>query len=137
LFGAETYTRRDMETDTDPDLNSLAARVLALRNWRYMPRVASVVIDAKAANPETVRTMCLASPYVPTRIACQHYLNGVAVIDRTMIVVGVEHSITPSAWQARIALDDVTPFLETGPQPARWDETDIAEWDAATWARGL
>jgi hypothetical protein len=51
-----------------------------------------------------------------------------------MLVTGVEHSITPFGWEARISLDDALPFLVGGAHPAHWDETGVALWDFATWA---
>ena len=75
-----------------------------------------------------------ASPYGPARFAVKHYDDAGVVFDRVMLVVGVEHSITPDQWQARIALDDAAPFLLGGAQPALWDQVDVALWDAATWA---
>lgn len=134
LFGAETYTRRDLETDVDADIDWLAERILAGRSWRRMPRVAAVTVYARDGHPETVGTLCKASPYTPARFACRHIEGERVVIDRVMMVVGVEHALTPESWSARIALDDAEPFLVGGAQPALWDQEGVAEWDVATWA---
>jgi hypothetical protein len=134
LFGVETYTVRDLETDVDADIDWLGERILSARSWRHMPRVAAVSITAKHGHPETVDTLVKASPYGPARFAVKHYDGDRPVFDRVMLVVGVEHSITPDVWQARIALDDAAPFLLGGAQPALWDQVGVALWDAATWA---
>jgi hypothetical protein len=136
LFGVEPWTRRDNETDVQADMDWLGARILAARSWKGMPRVAAVTVTADARHPETVATLCAASPYTPARFRCQHVKpgSGDVLFNRIMFVAGVEHSLTPDQWQARIALDDAAPFLIGGAQPALWDQVDVALWDAATWA---
>jgi len=134
MFGVEPFERSDLETFEDSDLDFLGERVLTTRSWHYMPRVAAVTVTAKASAPETIATLAAASPYTPARFRCQHRIDGRTVFNRIMFVTGVEHSITPFGWEARIALDDAEPFLVGGTRPARWDQTDVAEWDAATWA---
>lgn len=134
LFGVETFRRSDLEPDLDSDLDWLGARILATRSWQYMPRVAAVTVTAKRDHPETVETLCAASPYDPARFRCQHREGNRVVFNRIMMVTGVQHSISPEQWQGRIALDDATPYLVGGTQPAHWDEVDVALWDVATWA---
>jgi hypothetical protein len=134
MFGVETYTARDLETDVDADLDWLAERILTTRSWRYMPRVAAVTITAKAGHPETVDVLAKASPYGPARFAVKHYDGARPIFDRVMLVVGVEHALTPDGWHARIALDDAAPFLIGGAQPACGTRTRKRSWDAATWA---
>jgi hypothetical protein len=134
LLGVEPFTNRNLETDTDADVTWLGERILAGRNWRRMPRVAAVTINAKGGHPETVGTLAAADPFTGARFRCQHHDGTRVIFNRIMMVVGVEHTLTPTAWSARIALDDAEPFLIGGPNPAHWDEAGVALWDAATWA---
>lgn len=134
MFGVETLTRNDLDTNADADLDWMAERILTTRSWKFMPRISAVTVTAKAGQPETIHTLAKASPFSPSRFRCQHRIDNRTIFNRLMMVVGVEHSITPEMWTARIALDDAEPFLVAGAQPARWDETGVAEWDFATWA---
>jgi hypothetical protein len=134
MFGVETFTRNDLWTQANADLDWLGERILTTRSWKYMPRVVAVTVTGKATAPETVHTLINASPFTPARFRCRHRIDGRTVFDRMMMVTGVEHAITPHGWEARIQLDDAAPFLVGGAQPARWDETDIALWDTTTWA---
>jgi hypothetical protein len=134
MFGVETFERTDLETQNTADLDWLGERILTTRSWKYMPRVAAVTVTAKASAPETLGTLVKASPYTPARFNCQHRIDDRIVFERVMLVTGVEHSITPAGWEARIALDDAAPFLVGGTHPALWDETGVALWDTATWA---
>jgi hypothetical protein len=134
MFGLEPYERTDLETSTTADLDWLGNRILTNRSWKYMPRVNAVTVTARASAPDTVAALANASPYAPARFVCRHRIDDRTVFERVMLVTGVEHSITPTSWEARIALDDAEPFLATGTHPARWDETGVALWDTATWA---
>jgi hypothetical protein len=137
MFGVESFKRTDLETQNLSDLDFLAERILTTRSWVYMPRVIAVTVTAKASAPQTYTTLSAASPYLPARFKCQHRVDGRDVFDRVMLVTGVEHSISPAGWEARISLDDALPYLVGGDHPARWDETDVALWDFATWARPI
>jgi hypothetical protein len=134
MFGVEPFERTDLDTLNNVDLDFLGERILTTRSWKHMPRVAAVTVTAKASAPETIGTLAAASPFTPARFRCQHRIDDRDVFDRVMFVTGVEHSITPYGWEARIALDDAAPFLVGGAHPARWDQTDVAVWDFATWA---
>jgi hypothetical protein len=134
MFGVEPFERTDLETLNDADLDWLGERILTNRSWKYMPRVNAVTVTAKASAPDTVAVLADASPFLPARYRCQHKIDDRVVFNRVMLVTGVEHSISPAGWEARIALDDAEPFLVGGAQPVRWDETDHALWDFATWA---
>jgi hypothetical protein len=134
MFGIEPYERTDLETSATADLDWLGNRILTNRSWKYMPRVNAVTVTAKASAPDTVDCLANASPIAPARFVCRHRIDARTVFERVMLVTGVEHSITPTSWEARIALDDAEPFLATGTHPARWDETGVALWDTATWA---
>jgi hypothetical protein len=134
MFGIEPFERTDLETLNNTDLDFLGERILTTRSWKHMPRVAAVTVTAKASAPQTIHTLASSSPFDPARFRCQHLIDGRVVFNRIMFVTGVAHSITPTGWEARISLDDAEPFLVGGALPARWDELDIAVWDAATWA---
>jgi hypothetical protein len=131
MFGIEPYERTDLETALTADLDWLGNRILTNRSWKYMPRVNAVTVTAKYSAPDTVDVLADASPYLPARFICRHRIDARTVFERTMLVTGVEHSITPTSWEARIALDDATPFLVGGEAPGRWD---TGLWDTATWA---
>jgi hypothetical protein len=134
MFGVEPFKRTDLETLNDADLDWFGERVLTNRSWKFMPRVNAVTVTAKTSAPDTISLLADASPFLPARYRCQHRIDGRVVFNRVMLVTGVEHSISPAGWESRIALDDAEPFLVGGAQPVHWDETDIAEWDSATWA---
>jgi hypothetical protein len=134
MFGAETFIRNDLETQSNPDLDWLGLRILTTRSWQYMPRVAAVTITGTRSEPQTIQALLGASPYTAARFRCRHRIDTRTVFDRMMMVTAVEHAITPAGWEARISLDDAEPFLVGGAQPALWDLTDVALWDAATWA---
>ena len=134
MFGAETFLRNDLETQSNVDLDWLGQRILTVRSWKLMPRVAAVTVQAKGTAPASVELLASASPYTPARFRCQHRIDNRTVFNRVMLVTAVEHAITPTMWEARISLDDAEPFLVDGAQPALWDQTDVALWDAATWA---
>jgi hypothetical protein len=134
MFGVEPFQRDDLETVEDVDLDFLAERILTIRSWRFMPRVAAVTVTALGSHPETYGTLASASPFLPARFRCQHRVDDRIVFNRVMLVTGVAHTITPAGWEARISLDDAEPFLVGGAQPAHWDETGVALWDFTTWA---
>jgi hypothetical protein len=131
-FGVEPFERTDLETLNTTDLDWLGNRILTNRSWKYMPRVNAVTVTATSKAPDTVNVLAAASPLTPARFTCRHRIDGRTVFERQMLVTGVEHSITPTSWEARIALDDATPFLVTGVAPGRWDTTGSV-WDTATW----
>jgi hypothetical protein len=131
MFGVEPYERTDLETSATADLDWLGNRILTNRSWKYMPRVNAVTVTAKASDRDTVDVLADASPIAPARFVCRHKVDGRIVFERVMLVTGVEHSITPTSWEARIALDDAEPFLVGGVAPGRWD---TGLWDTATWA---
>jgi hypothetical protein len=135
-FGIEPFERTDLDTSLTADLDWLGERILTNRSWMYMPRVNAVTVTAKGAAPDTIDLLANASPFAPARFICRHKDPGDSrvVFNRVMMVVGVEHTITPLGWDARIALDEATPFLVEGVQPARWDQAGVALWDVATWA---
>ncbi len=127
LFGDETYERVDLETNLDAELINLRDRILAVRRFgveitradgsklfvHQMPRVAAVSIDA-ATDPKAVDLLATISPYTPSVIACRHRgVNGRIVIDRSMMLVGIEQTISPEGWSARLALDSAFPFQVT------------------------
>ena len=117
--------------------SSIAERIFEVRSWRYMPRIAAVTLDAATA-PDVVDVLVAADPYQPARFNCRHRGDdGRDVFARTMIVVGVEHSITPEGWTARIALDDAAPFLS--PSTARWSDgtAEPARWNNGTTPNAL
>jgi hypothetical protein len=134
LFGIEPWAVGDLETDVDAELNWLGARVLATRNWRFMPRINAVTLVAAGDRPEVARTMLQASPFLPARFRCQHRYGSRVVFNRVMMVTGVRFNITPQEWVTRLSLDDATPYLVGGTTPAHWDEAGVALWDTATWS---
>jgi hypothetical protein len=135
-FGVEPFSRTDLGTVSTADLDWLGERILINRSWMFMPRVNAVQVTAKGTALDTIDLLANASPFAPARFICrhQHPADSRIVFNRVMMVVGVEHTITPLGWDARIALAEATPFLVEGVQPARWDQTGVALWDVATWA---
>lgn len=142
-FGVETFERTDLETNLDADLGIIADRVLEVRSPDHMPRIAAVNLDA-ATGRNVVEVLTAANPYAPARFYCRHQGDdGRIVFNRTMMVVGVEHSLTPETWTARVALDDAKPFMVTS--TARWSNgVDVtAHWQnpavpdvvRSTWSR--
>lgn len=125
LYGEEPFERTDLETNLTSDLIQLRDRVLEVRNVSHMPRIAAVTLDA-AADDYALNVMAVASPYKPSFIRCRHRgLNGRDVFNSVMIVVGVEHNLTPESWQARVALDNAKPF-QVGAHAGRWSDGTAA-----------
>jgi hypothetical protein len=129
MFGVETFERTDLETVQTSDLVVAADRTLAVRSYRYMPRVAAVTLNA-ATDPGVIDAIMAADPYLPARFVCRHEANnGRHPINRTMLVTGVEHTIRPDEWETRIALDEAAPF--TLAKAASWSNgvDNTARWN--------
>jgi hypothetical protein len=121
LYGEETFEATDLETNLDSDIGILRDRVLEVRNVKYMPRIGAVTLDA-AANDESVDVMAVATPYKPSFIRCRHKgVGGRDVFNGVYMVVGVEHSLSPDGWTARLALDNAKPF-QVGANDGRWSD---------------
>lgn len=137
MFGVETFERIDLETLLTVDLNTAADRTMAVRSYRYMPRVVAVTLNA-ATGPGVIDAIMAADPYLPARFICRHEAeNGRHPINRTMLVVGVEHHIGPDDWTTRIALDDAAPF--TLAKSAQWSDgtANTARWNNRTTPNAL
>jgi hypothetical protein len=121
LYGEETFERTDLETRLDADIVILRDRILDVRSPDYMPRIAGVTLDA-ATDPAVVDVLARVSPFKPSIVFCKHQgVDGRIVFNKAMMVVGVEHTITPEGWQARLALDNAKPF-QVGAQDGRWSD---------------
>jgi hypothetical protein len=121
-YGEETFERTDLETYLDSDIGILRDRILDVRSPDHMPRIAAVTLDA-GADPKAVDVLAVVSPFKPSVLRCRHRgVDGRKVFDRKMMVVGVEHSLTPDGgWSARVALDDAAPF-QIGDHDGRWSD---------------
>ena len=137
LYGLETWERTDLLPVDNFELNRIASRVLNVRSPKHMPRIAAVTLDASTGAGEVAELLATASPFTPSRYRVRHYgTGGRLVFDRTMLVTGVRHTISPrDGWTARLALDDALPF-RTVANPARWSDaatkwSDVAQWTNA------
>lgn len=125
LYGEETFERTDLETNLDSDLAILRDRILDVRNVSHMPRIAAVTLDASTSD-EALDVMAKVSPYKPSFVRCRHKGDGGRVVfNNMMMVVGVEHTLTPDGWQARVALDNAKPF-QIGANDGRWSDGTTA-----------
>ena len=134
-FGVETYERTDVIPTLTFEVTRIASRVLAARSYEVMPRIAAVTLDASSGHGEVAALLSTCSAFTPTRLRCRHRAaDGRLVFDRTMLVVGVEHTISPrEGWTARIALDDATPYQQVA-NPARWSDAATRWSDDDQWA---
>jgi hypothetical protein len=120
LFGVETFERTDLETVFAADLALLADRIKEVRSYQHMPRISAVHVDA-GADESAVDLLAVVTPFKPSVIDCRHRgTDGRIVIDKRMMVVGIEHLLSPEGWSARIALDNVKPFLIEA-ENGRWN----------------
>lgn len=118
-YGIETF-RFEAATLNDNDLIPLAQRTLKARNFSEAPRIAACTLDA--ATPGAIELLVDASPFKPSLYTCTHTDAGRLRFNRTMYLTGIEHTITPAAWTARLALDDATPYLAGS--DARYDSSN-------------
>jgi hypothetical protein len=137
LYGEETFERTDLETRLDADIVTLRDRILEVRSPTHMPRIAAVTLDA-GTDPAVVDVLAAVSPFKPSIVYCKHRgTNGRTVINKAMMVVGVEHTLTPEGWSARLSLDNAKPF-QVGANDGRWsDGTAVtAQWQPTEPAVG-
>jgi hypothetical protein len=116
-YRIETFTMTGLETAEDAELDNLAARILRVRSFDLAPRIAACTVDA--ARPGVVALLKAASPFRPSRYVCALVVDGRAVFTRNLYLTGIEHTITPARWTARLALDDATPWMV--PAESRYD----------------
>ena len=139
LYGFEPWSRTDLLPVSNFEMSRIASRVLSARSPATMPRIAAVTLDAATGDGDVSALIAAASPFTPTRLRCRHRspLNGRIVFDRTMMVVGVIHTISPSdGWTCRLALDDAAPYRNVD-NPARWSDPE-ARWSTDDqWALSL
>lgn len=129
--GVETYTMTDLETVDATVRQLLAQRVLRVRNFNLAPRIAAVTLDA--ARPGVAALLAAADPYRPSLYSCGHVTrDGRAVFARTMVLTGIEHTISAGSWTARLQLDDAAPWTTTS--DARYD---AAHYDADYYAKAV
>ena len=107
-FGIETFNL-EVSTLNDGDLIPLAQRTLKARNFAAAPRIVACSLDA--ARPGVIELLVDASPFKPSLYNCTHEEAGRLRFNRTMFLTGIEHTITPTAWTARLALDDAGPYM--------------------------
>lgn len=130
-FGAEPFALSDLQTESTTELSNLAARILRARNFALAPRVGAVSLDAATGGGQAIDLMARADPRDPTLVLCRHKgEDGRMVINRQCLVTGMRHRITPSGWEARLQLDDASPW-RIGAGVGQWD---VDDWDAADWA---
>lgn len=141
IIGVETYERTDLETQTTTDLDAIGSRLLATRSYKRMPRVSAVEIDAGANPIDGAELLANASPFKPSRYSCAHTSGDRVVFNRLMMLIGIEHTITPQNWTARLALDDVSPYqIKEG---GRWGldqsdpDADVGRWEETVWSRAV
>ena len=129
IYGVELYERTLLCTTGDR-LNELARRQLRLRHPNQFPRVEAVLLDAATAD-EALDLMTMANWMIPSKYRCQLRRAGTYVFNRSYLVTGIQHTMSPERWTCRLALDIASAFAETG---ARWDE---AHWGTPgdTWGR--
>jgi hypothetical protein len=130
-FGVETYTMTDLETVDAATRTLLAQRVLRVRNFNLAPRIAACTLDA--AQPGVADLLAAADPFAPSLYSCGHVTrDGRAVFARSMLLTGIEHTITAGSWLARLALDDAAPWATTA--ETRYD---TARYDVDYYAKAV
>jgi hypothetical protein len=122
LYGVEPFERSDLLPISNEEMSRIATRVLSARSPDVMPRIASVTLNASTGSGEVAQLLASCSAFTPSRLRCRHRAaDGRLVFDRTMLVVGIRHTISPAAgWTARITLDDALPYQQGN--PARWSD---------------
>jgi hypothetical protein len=141
LYGVDTtpFDMTDLDTQDTAELTQLGTRLLATRGYgtydptnpdarSYAPRIAGVTLDAATADniPELLAT---ADPRTPSRYVCRHWNNNRWEFQRTMFCTAISHTINPDGWQARLSLDDATPW-QIGASTGRW--TTTGRWGRTT-----
>jgi len=138
LYGYEPWERGDLLPADTFELSRVASRVRTARSPSTMPRVAAVILDAATGDGDVAPVMAAVSPFTPTRLRCRHRrATGELAFDRTMMVVGVTHTVSPvDGWTCRIALDDALPYRNVD-NPARWDDANTKWSSDDQWAMSL
>jgi hypothetical protein len=136
LFGNEPWERTDLLPISTFEMQRIASRVLNDRHPRTMPRIAAVTLNAATGDGEVAGLLATCSPFKPSRYRVRHrsQSDGRLVFDRTMLVVGIKHTLSPrDGWTARITLDDAMPYRNVD-NPARWSDTATKWSDDDMWA---
>lgn len=137
-YGVETWERTDLLPLDNFELSRIASRVLDTRSPDVMPRIAAVTLHASTGHGEVAALLASCSPFKPSRYRCRHRAaDGRLVFDRTMMVTGIRHTLSPTdGWSARLSLDDATPHRQVD-NPARWSDPN-ARWSTDDqWALSL
>ena len=129
-YGVETWNMTSQQTADNAELHLLADRALRVRNFDRAPRVAACTVDA--ARPGVVALLVAADPFKPSAYTCALVESGRQVFVRNMFLTGVEHTITPTKWTARLALDDAAPWI-VSPET----RYDTAHYDTDRYSYGL
>jgi hypothetical protein len=127
VYGVEMYERSLLCT-TGQRVNELANRQLRLRSPVHFPRVQAVLLDAATA-VEALDLMASATFTRPSKYQCSHREAGAWVFNRSYLVTGIRHVMSPTRWTTRLALDITSAFTETG---GRWGK---AHWGVDKWGR--
>lgn len=137
-FGVETWERTDLLPLDNFELSRIGSRVLNSRSPATMPRIASVSLHASTGAGEVAELLAGASPFTPARYRCRHRaVDGRTVFDRMMLLVGIEHSISPiDGWSARLVLDDASTWRNVD-NPAHWSDAATKWSDIARWPLNL
>jgi hypothetical protein len=130
-FGVEPFTITDLQTELTGEMTALAQRILRARNFALAPRIIAVTLDAATAD-NAVDLMAKVDPRNPSRVLCRHRADdGRIIFNKQCIVTGIRHLLTPTSWQARLTLDDASPWA-IGVKEAEWD---VDQWDQDQWAK--
>lgn len=129
-YGIEAFPITDLWTELTGEMTAIAQRVLRARNFALAPRIAAVTLNAATAD-NVIDLLVSIDPRNPSRVLCRHRADdGRMVFNKMCFVTGIRHVFTPSSWEARVSLDDASPWA-IGANEARWD---VDGWDVDQWA---
>lgn len=131
LYGVETFSRTDLLTENNVNIDDLARRTLETRSPETAPRVRSVMLDARNGDDQ-VDLMTLADVHKPSHYRCRLEEERGLIFDDRYMATALIHTITATSWSLQMNLDLAAPYMAIGAKwdTSRWDESEWTDLDA-------